>query len=316
MNVLSRPHLLLHIFIMAPISFSMSSKAAAILLTLALLLLSPPATADTGTCRYDEDRCSCKIGDENQGICWDADAFAEGFCNRRFCNPGWTCACGGRTHLCFRENRQVRVISAGADPSQPQALCTSRTFLLVSARDITLGTVRIHVSEAGIRADDCTQLAWWHNGELLGSRARFGNKTNIDYAEEVKAYEDHSMIELRPGDLVAFRFEESSYYCYKSLTDLVVNTTAISSTAASVITHYSRKYSADWFLPSYKLTAANMGVDESDTVMEKFLPLRTNTLVTGANIVSGQDYWAPRDDSNSDNLQSNWYFRIQIPETL
>lgn len=312
---LSDAQLIINVFIMARNSFTIAKKSPTLLLMF-FLLVSPLATAHTGTCRYDADRCSCKLGDENQGVCWDADEFWEGFCNRRPCDPGWTCACGGRTHLCYRKSEVIHVLSPGAVAFQMQVPCTSKMFPLVSARDIMLGTVRIHVSETGIRADDCTQLAWWHNGDLMGSFERLENRTNVDYAKEVILYERHSMIELRPGDLVAFWFRGSSYYCYKHLTQFVVNTTTLSSMSQGVTTHYARKHSQDWFRPSYRLNAANMGVDESETVMEKFIPLRTKLLTSHATIVPGVDYWAPRDDSNRDNVRSNWYFRIQIPLAL
>lgn len=300
---------------MAPKSFTVAKKST-FLFVMVVMLLSPLAMAHAGTCRYEVDLCSCKVGDRNQGVCWDLDSFAEGFCNRRSCNSGWTCACGGRTHLCYRRIEDIRILSPGADASQPQARCTSKKFPLVSGRDIKLGSIRIHLSQVGIQADDCTQMAWWHNGNLMGTFARLEDRTNVDYVKEQKEYERHSMIELRPGDLVSFRFLGSSYYCYKHLTQFVVNTTALSSTSQGVTTHYARKYSQDWFHPSYQLTAANTGADESEVTMEKFLPLRTKTLASKVIIEPGQDYWAPRDDRNPDNIQANWYFRVQIPRVL
>lgn len=271
---------------------------------------------DAGNCRYDVDRCSCRIGDANRGICWDSDPFTIGQCTQRYCRPGWTCSCGGRTHVCYRHYRRIQALTDAADVNKTRAPCKQTTALHVSALDIALGSVRIRVSRQGMLANDCTQMAWWHNGELLGNRGLVPSISEDNVDAEVSARQDHSMLELRPGDLIAFRFLQSSYYCYLHLTEMVVNTTTMNTLSQGVTTHYARQYSSDWYLPSYKLTQANTGVDESETDLTKFIPLRTRKLSSGSIIIPGEDYWEPIDDTDPDNKRGDYYFRIQIPSEL
>lgn len=218
--------------------------------------------------------------------------------------------------MCYRANRPRNTLKNDADVSKSVADCVITEFPLVVGREITLGTLRFHFSRPGILSNDCAQVAWWHNGELLGNRKTVSNMSSATIDQELKAREEHSLLELRPGDLIAFRFKESSYYCYKHLTELVVNTTAVRSDEAGFITHYAREFSLDWFLPTFVLTAQNTGEDESEQDKKKFIPLRTKKQSSNTILNNGTDYWEPRDDSNADNKRSNWYFRIQIPNTL
>lgn len=281
-----------------------------------LFLTVAIVNGDAGACRYDTDRCSCRVGDANKGICWDADPFEEGMCTKRYCRPGWTCTCGGRTHVCYRQYRMTRTVQKVEDYNKPTAPCQIATALQVSALDITLGSLKIHISRAGVLANDCTQIAWWHNGELLGNRGLVPTMSEDTVDAELTAREDHALLELRPGDLIAFRFLRSSYYCYLHLTEMVVNSTSIDTLSQGVITNYARAYSPDWYLPSFKLTGANTGVDENEPDKRKFIPLRATKLVSNQPIVPGEDYWEPTDNSNSDKKKGDYYFRIQIPDIL
>lgn len=272
--------------------------------------------ADFGPCRFDDDLCSCKIGDANQGTCWDKIVGQPGSCKKRFCLAGWTCACSGRTHVCTKGLKPVNALVNPTDISLSTADCQTNSRAMVAGRDIVLGTFRIHLSKAGSGANDCTQIAWWHNGVLLGNRGLDPGMSTATIDNELAARERHSLLELRPGDVLAFRTKEGSYYCYKHFSEMVVNGTSITTSMASVTTHYSRGYTKDWFLPSYKLTAANTAADESEPDRQKFLPLRTTKLASNEAIVPGQDYWKIRDDSNADNKRSNWYYRIEISSSL
>lgn len=287
-------------------------RAMITILTLVHMLTN--VLGDSGSCRYDVDRCSCKIGEANQGVCWDRDPFFTGLCNRRFCRSGWTCSCHSRTHLCFRGYRGISSV-AGEDVHKTQAPCVTKSIAVVSGQDIVLGSLRIHLSRAGVLANDCTQIAWWHNGELMGSRGVVNGISLDNVDDELSAREVHSMLELRPGDLIAFRFRKSSYYCYKNLVEFTVNGTTISSVNSDVSTYYARKYSKDWYLPSKKFDQM-VGVDESETDLTKFIPARTTKLSSNTAIIPGEEYWMPTDDSDADNKRSDWYFRVQLPETL
>lgn len=271
---------------------------------------------DVGPCRFDPDRCSCKIGEANQGICWDKITGQPGRCTRRFCNAGWTCACGGRTHVCYLGDKNVNVLKNVADASESTADCETAPVSLVDSREISLGTFKIHISREGILANDCTQIAWWHNGVLLGNHRLFGSMSSSVADAEQSKRENHSLLELRPGDLLAFRFKEGSYYCYKHLAEMVVNGVEITTNTGVTTTHYAREYSPEWFLPSYQLTEANTAADETEPDLKKFLPLRKTKLTDGTSIANGTNYWQPRDDTDADNKRSNWYYRIQLADTL
>lgn len=273
--------------------------------------------ADFGTCRFDEELCSCKIGEANQGLCWDKVVGQPGRCSKRFCRAGWTCACTGRTHVCKVGDKTVNALVNEADKTQAIADCETKTRSMVDSVDISLGTIKIHISKAGIKANDCTQIAWWHNGILLGNRRLVDGITEANDAvvtSEQIAREDHSLIELRPNDVIAFRFKEASYYCYKHLTEMVMNGTSIDTNMGFVSTFYAREFSTNWFLPSFELNESNTAQDETETDLKKFLPLRKNKLVSGDVLITGTDYWQPRDDANADNKRSNWYYRIHISE--
>lgn len=204
-------------------------------------------------------------------------------------------------------------ITNAEEVEEERAACTAKTAPLVSGRELVLGSLKIHISRAGVLANDCTQLAWWHNGELLGNHRNVSDMSANTVDDEVALRENHSMLELRPGDLVAFRFRESSYYCFKGLVDLVVNGTSMSTTSAGMKAYYTRIYAPDWYMPSFRLTPDRLGVDESESDTSKFIPFRTKRRSSNTTVLPGKDYWAPRDDSNLDNKRSNWYFRFEIP---
>ncbi|PXF48197.1 hypothetical protein BWQ96_02149 [Gracilariopsis chorda] len=286
------------------------------LVVLVILALSQTVFGDVGPCRYDEDRCSCKLGKANQGTCWDKIAESPGECSRRYCRAGWTCACGGRTHVCYRANKPVNSLKNPADISKSVAECVTKSFPLVAGHELTLGRLKFHFSRKGALADDCNEVAWWHNGELLGNRKPVSITSPSDVDKVLKDREEHTLLELRPGDLIAFRFRDSSYYCYKHLTEFVINGTSVNSEALGFTTHYAREFTKDWFSPSYALTDQNMGEDETEPDIRKFLPLRTTKLSNSVSIVPGSDYWEPRDSNSPDNKPSNWYFRIQVPDVI
>ena len=278
----------------------------------AILSLS---TADFGTCRYDTDRCSCKMGAANQGLCWDT-ILGTTQCSQRPCRAGWTCACGGRTHVCSRGNRVANAPVHLEDAKKSVAECTTKTVPAVSSRQFSLGTVALYLSRPGMLANDCSNIAWWLDGELLGNRKTVPGMSESNVDQELSDRENHSLLEILPGSLVAFRVKEGSYYCFKHLVDMVINGTHVTSSSPGVTVHYAREYTKEWFLPSYKLTPDNTAEDESETDLTKFIPLRPKTLTSDKPIKEGVDYWEPRDDSSADNKRSNWYYRVQVPDPL
>lgn len=139
--------------------------------------------AEYGPCRYESDACSCKLGNEDQGVCWDRIPDDPLNCRPRSCKKGWTCACGGRTHLCkiaqmtsyHNTGGAVKISEVLASKTQSSAAsqfslrqvssisrpCTSKAAPTASDRELILGTAKIGISPKGLLADKCTYLAWW-----------------------------------------------------------------------------------------------------------------------------------------------------------
>lgn len=295
---------------MVPCYFRLRQHLSLTVFMMAYSMVVRRVEADSGSCRYDSDWCSCRIGDMNQGVCWDVHPTLENVCVKRYCHPGWTCSCASRTHLCnVRTHATHKLINPSTDSTLSQASCTSSISLpTASSPNISLGSIQFHLSRPGISSDSCSQFAWWHNGELLGNYGKIENGIDLETSKRQK----HSMIELKKGDLLAFRFIDASYYCYKHFTEFIINGTSLNSNAQSVNTMYAREYSADWYLPHYELNVANTGLDESETDFTKFLPLRTHLLTSGIRIVAGEDYWQVRDDTDDDHKRGDFYFRIQL----
>jgi hypothetical protein len=151
----------------------------------------------------------------------------------------------------------------------------------------------------------------WINGDMLAMFPRRSGPSldPADAALEVTKRSEHDLLDLRAGDLIAFRFRKASYYCHNSLANIVVNGTFLESTAPGVNITYSRQYSDLWydksFLPEYGQT--------EDDPATSWLPLRKTTLVSNEAIVPGLDAWQPVDATHEDHRESNFYFRVQLP---
>lgn len=287
--------------------------------------------SDAGSCRYDEEFCSCRIGDYDQGVCWDPHPTMPNLCVRRYCKPGWTCSCSGRTHLCSVGQRSTHVLvkslgivstatslihtstysSSSADVTAP--CITAKSAPQASVPQLALGSLRIHISRDGVASNSCSQIAWWHNGELLGNHNVLRKPLKhekVDIDADVSVRERHTQVELQHGDLIAFRFLDASYYCFKHQVHFTINGSSFDKRATSIM--YSRQHSPNWFSPMLNMDSSNVGMDESEKDLRKFLPLRRQLLTTGEAIESGEDYWQPRDDKNADHRIGDFYFRVQI----
>lgn len=123
-----------------------------IALVLAVTAICSVSGGETGLCRYDSERCSCRIGDAGQGVCWDAVDGKPGLCKRRSCASGWTCSCGGRTHTCYRSSQQAFSVS-DADKALDEATCSKKAVQAASAPEIELGTFKPYISPKGTAAN-------------------------------------------------------------------------------------------------------------------------------------------------------------------
>jgi hypothetical protein len=140
-----------------------NTMTRSILFALVFATVFAAACAEFGPCRYDPARCSCKIGSKNQGVCWDTIKNTPGQCTRRSCKADWTCACSGRTHVCYRADRTANKVAVG-DELKTQAACKSETVQISADRELSLGTFTPSISRKGTLSNDCNQLAWYHNG--------------------------------------------------------------------------------------------------------------------------------------------------------
>lgn len=134
------------------------------------------ARAELGPCRFDDSGCSCKMGEENQGVCWDQIPNDPLNCRPRSCKRGWTCACGGRTHVCalgqvFAEHNTGAPVSIAdvapkssvvRDFSQQFAVrqqstivrpCTPAGRVTATKTDLKLGTIKFSFSSQGTLAN-------------------------------------------------------------------------------------------------------------------------------------------------------------------
>lgn len=162
-----------------------------------------------------------------------------------------------------------------------------------------------------------------HNGVLMGNYKPSGSMTQAKVASETKTRVDHSLLELRPGDLISFRFKDTSYYCYTHLTQFTINGITVDSRGAGFDTRFSREHTDDWFSKGFKPTLAS---EEKDDNLRSFTPLRARMLpkVAGSSevgqvIVPGTDYYQPPTTgaaADQNHKLSNFYFRVQIPDAL
>lgn len=254
---------------------------------------------------------SCKLGEENQGICWDriSGDTAEGTCKSRYCRSGWSCSCSGRTHLCTVVNKTVNIIDGLID--NDTAACHEEVLPRPSSKELLqLGSWRAEFSRKGMLANACNQISWYHNGEEMGNYGLDPVITTANVDTELARRSEHTKLELKPGDLIAFRFKNASYYCYNHRSMFRVNGTVIDTSTSGTQTWFAKTFSPNWFSPSFAPTSAS---DETSAGLKDFIPLRTATRNSDGTvaIVPGTDLWEP-DDGSLDHQTSNFYFRIQL----
>lgn len=138
--------------------------------------------------------------------------------------------------------------------------------------------------------------------------ANYGEVTEGSVQAELDKRQNNTLLQLRPGSLIAFRFKDASYYCYNSLSSFVVNGTAIDTLSATMSARFARGFVSNWYLPS---TALNYSDDEATAGTHDFMPLRTHMVSTGSPVPHDVDSWKPP-DGTEDHKISNFYFRIQL----
>ncbi|CAN8065381.1 unnamed protein product [Agarophyton chilense] len=226
---------------------------------------------EAGPCRFDTNFCSCKLGSASQGTCWDR---IDG-----------TPSSGGTTTYCRDE-----IDKAAARPI------------------IELGSWSIGLSRRGLLENECKDLKWWHNGELVGEYGDSPAITAANVAREMQIRGMHTALELRRGDLLAFRLRNASYYCFTRTSTIRVNGQDLTLTDSSVSIMFARQHTENWFAPSF---APAVGQSEEIAGPADFVPLRTQLFSNGNPIVPGTDYWQ-LPDGTRDHERGNFYFRVQL----
>lgn len=138
--------------------------------------------------------------------------------------------------------------------------------------------------------------------------ANYGGVTESSVLEELDKRQNNTLLHLKQGSLIAFRFKDTSYHCYNSMATFMVNGTAIDTLSSAVSTRFARGFVPNWFLPSTSLSYAD---EEATAGTYDFVPLRTHMLSDGSPIPHGVDSWRPP-DGTADHKISNFYFRIQL----
>eukprot|EP00172_Hildenbrandia_rubra_P002063 Plantae.Rhodophyta-Hildenbrandia_rubra.ctg2720.p1 GENE.Plantae.Rhodophyta-Hildenbrandia_rubra.ctg2720~~Plantae.Rhodophyta-Hildenbrandia_rubra.ctg2720.p1 ORF type:complete len:224 (+),score=10.75 Plantae.Rhodophyta-Hildenbrandia_rubra.ctg2720:882-1553(+) len=218
-----------------------------------------------------------------------------GFCSGRQCKAGWTCACGGRTHLCAVETKSVNVLEDPQERGKNEARCTMQPRNLVDNQVLELGRFNIKIAKSGFLTGDCMQLAVWHQGDLLYSFPKEPvNAGNVDRLMRDRSL--HRLHELQSGDVIGFRWKEARKSCFMNSVELVVNGVAMATQGSSDVSMmYSNGYSPDWFSPSFVPPTPAPGAKPK---VQDYLPV---------------DWDENKDSWDSDEVISNYYFRVVIP---
>lgn len=201
---------------------------------------------------------------------------------------------------------------ADGDKALDTAPCSSQQISVTANREISLGTLRLHISPKGAAANECLELAWWHNGELMGNYKPVDGMDASQTTEQLAIREQHSSLELRGGDILSWRFRDASYYCQKKRVDLVVNGTVVDLNTLGTEIRYSKGFTTDWFSPAFEPV---LGAGENETNVQMFLPLRS-VLSDGTAVTSDGDFYQDLDPTSPDHLPGNFYFRLVLPHNL
>lgn len=213
--------------------------------------------------------------------------------------------------MCFLEQRTALKV-ADADKDSDTAPCTSQQVTVTGNREISLGSLKLHISGKGAASNECLELAWWHNGELMGNYKPVDSLEASQVSEQLQIREQHSSMELRGGDVLGWRYRDGSYYCQKRRVEMVVNGTSIDLNTPGVQIMYSRAFSTGWFNPDF---VPVVGENEEDSNIQSFLPLRT-VMSDGTTVTPDGDFFQPFNSATIDHAAGNFYFRLVLPHNL
>lgn len=286
-----------------------------------LFSVIPLIHCDVGPCHFDSDECSCSEKNTGGGICWDKNGNST--CTSRPCNGGWTCLCEGRTHLCETKEKKIYIPTGTISAGQSTAQCEKEERQVVLKPILKLGFLTISLSFKGILKNDCNRFKWFLNGETMGTYPSEPGMNAISAIKARKERQYHKMLELKEGDVIAFRFIQASYYCFSGSVYILHNGTVSDfrpgeANARRFEAYYSDHQISGWKSRDLELEDENTAPDETSAASKgrnTFILFRSKKLSQSHSIITGlDDLWEPRDNTNPDNRRSNWYFRMKIPK--
>ena len=211
--------------------------------------------------------------------------------------------------MCSLKN-QTHYVPDVMSPDGTTATCHQEAMKGVGGVGATveLGSHSISFSRNGLLANACQNLYIWHNGEVIASwdSNTETNSSNID--QHLEDREEALLIDYKPGDLLAFRFRDTSYHCFSGYAEFMVDGTKVDTSSTGVSATFAKQHSTNWFTKDFPVV---FNSDESAASPTEFVPLRTHFLSNGDPIVPGVDNWRPP-DGTEDHKNSNFYFRIQL----
>lgn len=203
--------------------------------------------------------------------------------------------------------RSTPIIVLDSQTGQDTGDCHEEVAPRAKTWQLELGEWDLGLSRKGLLANACNQVSVWHNGYLLGSYGNDPVVTSSNLDEEYDGRTVHKALELKPGDVLAFRFKNASYLCYNSKSELRVNGTTLDTESTGVESYFSKGFTEGWNLPGFTPT---FSPQESGASYKDFFPLR-ESLSTGTAVTPGDDLWEA-DDGSLDHHTSNFYFIIKL----
>lgn len=214
------------------------------------------------------------------------------------------CSCPGRTHVCDLRERAINVVDERL--SENTATCHEETAFKPAPPFLRLGSWAPSLSRKGMLANACKEIAWWHNGVLMGVYEKEPEITAANLEAQMDRRTNHVLLELQRGDVLAFRFKNGSYHCYNHISNLSIDGVELTTEDPSIETLYSRGHSTNWFMPNFVPVVKDL----ADAAITDFTPLR-KTMVAGEADNPGEDNWE-RANGSEDHKVSNFYFRIRL----
>ena len=205
----------------------------------------------------------------------------------------------------------------GAPTASEIVPCQKTSRRIVRSLQIALGFISFGVSYQGFMANDCTRFAWFLNGKQFMA---MDDSMVVTSSTARTAHRDavyHDKLELKPGDVIAFRFKQASYYCFTNTVLMYVNGTyayGFPSDRVKFEAYYNREPVQGWNSKDLVIGPDMSKPDEMYAGPTDWIPWRVKKLAPPQDAIADRaSLWNPRNDNNLDDRRGNWYFRLRIP---